>query len=397
MNATTVGVDLAKSRFEVAVADGEFRIQRRARLTRTQFARFFGNCPRSRVVMEACGSAHHWARTLAAQGHEVQLLPAQYVRAYVKRNKTDAAAAGALIEVARCAEIRPVPVKSIDQQTIQQLHRLRSQCMGTRTARINFLRAALREFGVSVPVGARRGISAVRQALGAPEGAVPAVLRPLIEETLAEITTLEERSERIEHERLTRADPTVQQLQQIPGIGLLTATALRGVGERWIDCVPGPCSPSGAVATTKQPSRLPTNSHASCGLPGNISAPSMPTGRCAPSRPEAPSIHTGTAALAVIALMTSGSAAGAAKSLTTLAFKGPSNDWLRAGDSHDVQSPNARAHQQDEYTAAAEFRSLSAPSLQITCRRSPYTLLDCRTRIDSMSELTYSAACGLGR
>jgi len=229
MNATTVGVDLAKSRFELAVADGEFRLQRRERLTRTQFARFFSNHPQSRIVMEACGSAHHWARTLQAQGHQVQLLPAQYVRAYVKRNKTDAADASALLEAARCAEIRPVPVKSIDQQSVQQLHRLRSQCMGTRTARINYLRGVLREFGVSIPVGARRAISAIRQALAAPEQAVPAVLEPFIEETLAEITTLEERSVRIERElaRLTRADHIVHALLNIPGIGLLTATALR--------------------------------------------------------------------------------------------------------------------------------------------------------------------------
>jgi len=160
MDTTTVGVDLAKSRFESAVADAEYRIRCRRRLTRAQFAQFFGNHPPSRVVMEACDLAHHWARTLQAQ-----VLPAQYVRTYVKRNKTDAADAGALIEAARCAEIRPVPVKSVEQQTIQQLHRLRAQCMGTRTARINFLRGALREVGVNIPVGARRGIAAVRQAL----------------------------------------------------------------------------------------------------------------------------------------------------------------------------------------------------------------------------------------
>ena len=229
MDTTTVGVDLAKSRFELAVADGEYRIQRRARVTRRQFARFFGNQPPSLVVMEACGSAHHWARTLAAQGHQVQLLPAQYVRAYVKRNKTDAADAGALIEAARCAEIRPVPVKSIEQQSIQQLHRLRAQCMGTRTARINWLRGALREFGFSIPVGARRGISAVRQALAAAEPTVPALLRPGIEDTLAEIAALEQRSTRIERElaHLTRDDAIVHGLLRIPGIGLLGATALR--------------------------------------------------------------------------------------------------------------------------------------------------------------------------
>jgi len=229
MNTTTVGVDLAKTRFELAIADTEYRIQSRRRLSRVQFAQFFGNHPASRVVMEACGSAHHWARTLQAQGHQVQLLPAQYVRAYVKRNKTDAADAGALLEAARCAEIRPVPVKSIEQQTIQQLHRLRAQCMGSRTARINWLRGALREVGVSIPLGARRGISAVRQALAAPEPALPAVLCRFIAETLAEIAELEQRCTRIERElaSLTHDDAVVRGLMGIPGIGLLSATALR--------------------------------------------------------------------------------------------------------------------------------------------------------------------------
>lgn len=228
MDTTTVGVDLAKTRFELAIADTEYRIQSRRRLSRAQFARFFSNHSPSRVVMEACGSAHHWARTLQAQGHQVQLLPAQHVRAYVKRNKTDAADAGALIEAARCAEIRPVPVKSIEQQAIQQLHRLRSQCLGTRTARINWLRGALREFGFCIPLGARRGIAAVRQALASSEPPPP-LLHPVIEATLAEIAALEARSTHIERELavLTRDDSVVRELMSIPGIGLLGATALR--------------------------------------------------------------------------------------------------------------------------------------------------------------------------
>jgi transposase len=229
MDTTTVGVDLAKHRFELAVADGGYRITHRARLTRGQFARFFDNHPPSLVVMEACGSAHHWARGLQAQGHQVRLLPAQYVRAYVRRNKTDAADAGALLEAARCSEIRPVPVKSIEQQALQQLHRLRAQCMGTRTARINWLRGALREFGISVPLGAQRGIRAVREALAAPSEPVPAALRPLIEATLAEIAALAARSTDIERQlaALTGDDAVVRELLRIPGIGLLSATALR--------------------------------------------------------------------------------------------------------------------------------------------------------------------------
>jgi transposase len=95
MHPTTVAVDLAKNRFELAVADPQFRIFQRERLTRARFARSFSNYPKSLIVMEACGSAHHWARALRDQVHEVRLLPAHYVKAYVRRNKTDAADAEA--------------------------------------------------------------------------------------------------------------------------------------------------------------------------------------------------------------------------------------------------------------------------------------------------------------
>lgn len=173
MDATTVGIDLAKNVFEIALADERGHIVERQRLTRARFDRFFANRATCRIVMEACGSAHHHARRLSSQGHDVVLLPAQYARAYVRRNKTDAADAAALIEAARCPDIRPVPIKSVDQQALQQLHRLRSQWMAARTARINFLRGCLREFGVGIPVGAQRAIQSVRDALSDPHGPVP--------------------------------------------------------------------------------------------------------------------------------------------------------------------------------------------------------------------------------
>ena len=229
MDATTVGVDLAKNVFEIALADERGAIVERQRLSRARFDRFFANRPACRIVMEACGSAHHHARRLSSQGHEVVLLPAQYARAYVRRNKTDAADAAALIEAARCADIRPVPIKSVDQQALQQLHRLRSQWMAARTARINFLRGSLREFGVSVPVGARRAIQAVRDALATADNPVPVLLHPSLLELLAEIDSLEQRCKRIDRElaRLNEHDPIVERLLKIPGIGPLTATALR--------------------------------------------------------------------------------------------------------------------------------------------------------------------------
>lgn len=229
MNPTTVGVDLAKNVFELAVSDGERAIAERHRLSRARFARFFANRPRSRIVMEACASSHHWARTFIAQGHEPLLLPAQYVRAYVKRNKTDAADAAALIEASRCAEIHPVPVKSVEQQMIQQLHRLRSQWMDTRTARINLMRSTLREFGLVIPRGAACALKMVRNALETADNGLPDLLRTPLAEILTEVRELEQRVASLERQlrELTREDPIVQQLLNIPGIGLLTATALR--------------------------------------------------------------------------------------------------------------------------------------------------------------------------
>lgn len=114
MHATTVAVDLTKSVFQIAVADDRWRIIETQRLTRSQFARWFVNRSVGPVVMEACGSAHHWARWLNSLGIEVRLLPAQYVRAYVRRNKTDATDAAALLEAARACDIRPVRVKSVE-------------------------------------------------------------------------------------------------------------------------------------------------------------------------------------------------------------------------------------------------------------------------------------------
>jgi transposase len=181
--------------------------------------------------ISACPSSPslRWARTLQAQGHEVRLLPAQYVRAYVRRNKTDAADAAALIEASRCTEIRPVPIKSTDQQVLQQLHRVREQWKHTRTARINQLRGCLREFGIVIPVGSQRGIVAVRESLECADNGLPDALRPFVLDLLQEIAELEHRLKGIERmlRQLTHEDQVVRELLKIPGIGLLSATALR--------------------------------------------------------------------------------------------------------------------------------------------------------------------------
>ena len=228
MNCTTIGVDLAKNVFEIAVAGSDWKISERQRLNRAKFSLFFVHREPCRVVMEACGSAHHWARKISACGHQVQLLPAQYVRAYVKRNKTDSADAAALIEAARCGDIRAVPVKSIEQQQLQALHRLRTQWMASRLRCINALRGILREFGITISVGANVAKDQIGAALAEPNSGIPDGLRPALADALGEVRTLEERITGIERElaSLTREEQTVRQLREISGVGLLTGSAL---------------------------------------------------------------------------------------------------------------------------------------------------------------------------
>src|SRR6266571_4055508 len=228
MNATTVAVDLAKNVFELALADARWKVLGRARLTRAQFERWFDNRKMDLVVMEACGSAHHWARTLRARGIEVRLLPAQYVRAYVKRNKTDAADCLALLEAARAQDIKPVAVKSIEQQGLQALHRTRSGWMSTRTRRINTLRGFCREFGLVVPEGAATGLACMARSVADEHSGLPQRLRPAMRLVLEEIRLMEARIGQLEQQlaALAKQSPACQVLLSVPGIGLLTSTAM---------------------------------------------------------------------------------------------------------------------------------------------------------------------------
>ena len=193
MNATTVAVDLAKNLFQLAYADANWKLVGTARLTRSQFRRCFQNTSVSLVIMEACGSAHYWARQLQERGIEVRLLPARYVRAYVKRNKTDAADAAALLEAARCADIQPVRIKSVEQQALQSLHRTRSLWMSTRTSRINALRGFCREFGIDIALGARLGLEQIARVLADSNSLLPELLRPTMRSMVEEIHLLEVR------------------------------------------------------------------------------------------------------------------------------------------------------------------------------------------------------------
>jgi len=188
---------------------------------------FFAQRPAATVLLEACGSAHYWARQIQPFGHTVRLLAPHDVRSYVRRNKTDRTDAKGLREAHRNDEIHPVPVKSLAHQAVASLHVLRSTWLATRTARLNTLRGLLREFGVFIPVGSQHVVPRVREQL-VEATAVPALLHATLTATCEEVDLLETQMRAGERQLAGVAAqlPDVALLQTIPGVGLITATAL---------------------------------------------------------------------------------------------------------------------------------------------------------------------------
>lgn len=234
MNATTVAIDLAKDVFQLSFADVGHRVVSRQRLKRAAFARALHNRPPLRVVMEACGSAHHWARQLQRLGHSVVLLPAHQVKPYVLRRKTDRTDADGLLEADRCGGLRAVPVKSLEQQGVQALHRLREHHKSQRTQSINLLRGLLREFGIYLPLGAAKVRPGVLAALEDGDNELPMMLRAPLAEILARIAQHEAAMADIEAalREFAARDARSMRLQQASGVGLITATAISAsVGE----------------------------------------------------------------------------------------------------------------------------------------------------------------------
>jgi transposase len=294
MQSTTIAVDLAKSVFEVAVSERPGQVAERHRLSRGQFSRFLATRAPATVVMEACGTAHFWAREADARGHRVVLVPPHAVRPYVLRNKTDGADAKGLLEAVRNEAIRPVPVKSVDQHVLASLHRMRSAWLATRTARLNTVRGLLRELGLTIPVGARQVVPQVWALVSDAESPLPDGLRPVLAEAAREISALEVRIREVEHslETMTRESEVLTRLRTIPGVGLLTATALvveRPAEAPWGNQQAGrPVSPH--APHPRRPVRAPacekkegprTRSSARLGARSRTGARSQQGGRCA--------------------------------------------------------------------------------------------------------------------
>lgn len=226
MQLNPVGIDLAKSVFQLSIADAQHTVTQRKRLSRAQFHKWLATSEPRKLIMEACATSHYWGREAKAYGHEVILLHAHYVRAYVRRNKTDAADADALLEAARNPDLKPIPIKSEEQQALQSLHRIRAQWVGARTARMNEARALLLEFGVMVPRGAR----AIQTELRAASEHIPALLQGALCRLAEEISALSERIQQIDNElrAYAKQSPLCTRLITVPGVGVTIATALVG-------------------------------------------------------------------------------------------------------------------------------------------------------------------------
>lgn len=228
MKITTVGLDLAKNVFQVHGADERGRAVLRKQLQRDQITTFFANLEPCLIGIEACGSAHHWARQLEALGHTVKLIAPQFVKPYVKSNKNDVADAEAICEAVGRPSMRFVPIKTIDQQAVLSLHRARQGFIKARTAQANQIRGLLAEYGLVIP----QGISHIRRRVPAlVENAandLPGMFRVLIDRLLEHLKMLDQQVDEIEIQIKAwhRSNEASQRLEQIPGVGPLTATAM---------------------------------------------------------------------------------------------------------------------------------------------------------------------------
>jgi transposase len=224
----TIGLDIAKSVFQVHGVDGEGAVVLRQRLTRSRMLAFFAKRAPCLIGLEACGSAHHWARELSALGHEVRLIAPSYVKPYVKRQKNDAADAEAICEAVTRPSMRFVPIKSLEQQSIMAAHRTRSILTRQRTQLSNAIRGHMAEFGLVAAVG-RNGLEAlIAMIAGAVDNRVPKEARACLLMLVSQLRLVN--AQILESDRCiiasARSTEVGRRLMGIPGVGPVLASAL---------------------------------------------------------------------------------------------------------------------------------------------------------------------------
>lgn len=228
MEIRTFGVDLAKNVFQIHGVDKHGKPCLRKQLRRNEMLTFFARHTPCLVGMEACGSAHYWARKLTALGFDVRLMAPQFVRPYVKTNKNDAADAEAICEAVARPNMRFVPIKTVDQQGLLALHRARQGFVKARTAQANQIRSMLAEFGITIPQGILHIGRELPTILEDTEGRLPGSFRQLIYRLGAHLKELGAQVDELEEQIKLwhREDTASRRLAEIPGIGPLTASAL---------------------------------------------------------------------------------------------------------------------------------------------------------------------------
>jgi transposase len=225
---TTIGLDLAKHVFQVHAADAGGAVVLRRSLRRGQVEAFFRALPPCLVGMEACGTAHHWARVLAELGHAVRLIPPAYVKAYVRRNKTDAADAEAICAALSRPGLRFVPVRTPEEQAAASQHRVRELLVRQRTMLINALRAHLAEFGLVAAKGPANLPGLMAAVEDPADGRLPALLREALVVTARALKAIEAELEALDAQVLAfhKASDTSRRLATIPGFGPIVASAV---------------------------------------------------------------------------------------------------------------------------------------------------------------------------
>lgn len=228
MHSPVVGIDLAKNVFQVHGVDEYGKVVIKRQLKRDQLVTFFANMSPRLIGMEACGGAHFWARKLQALGHTVRLMAPQFVKPYVKTNKTDAADAEAICEAVARPNMRFVPPKSGEQQAVLALHRARQSFVVARTAQANQIRGLLAEYGLVLPAGLSKVLADARRVTEDASNDLPGTFRQLIGRLLDHLDELNRQVGELEVQiqLVHRQSEASRKLEKIPGIGPITASAL---------------------------------------------------------------------------------------------------------------------------------------------------------------------------